>query len=193
MKKRRYLLILSISLILLILSLSACGSKEDENDTGLANLETIEGDFSAFTAETMTGKAYTVENLADYDLTVVNIWSTTCQYCLVEMEGLQKFYEQKPDNVNFITICIDAGYDMELAQTILSKKGATFDTLIGNNSLNEAILKNVAGTPTTVFVDSQGNVVGDSLVGAPCVEDMDRSAKLYMAATENHLKELKSN
>lgn len=176
---------------MMIMALCGCGSKDTaEEDAGLANLETIEGDFTAFAADTMSGKTFSTQDLADYDLTVINIWSTTCGYCIDEMEGLEKFYEQLPDNVNFVTICVDAAYDMDLAQSILDKKGATYETLIGNTSLNDAIMKNIAGTPTTVFVDNKGNIVGDSIVGAPCVEDMDRSAKLYMNATNTHLEEL---
>lgn len=189
LRRGAYLALLAVLLTGLF---TACGNKSSDADPGNAMLEEIEGDLTAFSAKTMEGKEFTQENLADYDMTVINIWSTSCGYCIEEMEGLEKFYEQLPDKVNFITICADAGFSMDLATAILEKKGATYETLIGNSSLNDAIMKNVAGTPTTVFVDSKGNLIGSALVGAPCVEDMDRAASLYLKQTESHLQLLES-
>lgn len=184
----RFLLLLCS--MLLMISFCAYGAKEDPDAAGTSQLTLIEGDLSSISATTLTGKTFTQEDLAAYDMTVINLWATTCGFCIEEMEGLEKLYEQLPERVNFVSICIDAAYDMELAQSILSRKGATFDTLIGNKSLNDAIIRNIAGTPTTIFVDSQGKLIGSAMVGAPCVEDMDRSASLYLKQVESHLKEL---
>lgn len=188
---RKKFSIIMIFTLLTMIMLSACGQSAGKVDSGSSELVEIEGDLSNVEATTMTGRSFSSEDFQDYDLTVINIWSTTCSYCIEEMEGLEKFYNQLPEGVNFITICMDAGFDMDLAQTILDKKGATFDTLIGNSSLNDALLQNVMGTPTTVFVDKDGRIVGSSMVGAPCTEDMDRSASLYLNVTKDHLKDVK--
>ena len=180
---------LFIASLLLLFTLTSCGEKE-KTSQGNAQLSMVEGDLSNFSAKTMSGKTFTQDNFKDYDMTIINVWSTTCMYCLEEMEGLEILYEKLPDNVNFITICTDAGFDMDLAQTILTKKGATFETLIGNKDLNNGLLQNLIGTPTTVFVDSAGKLVGKAMVGAPCTEDIDRAADNYLEAANDHLKEL---
>lgn len=125
------------------------------------------GNLSKFSAKDMNGKAVDQSVLADYDLTMVNIWSTWCGYCIDEMDELQALYEQLPDNVNMITICADANEEKALAQRILDDNGATFTTLVGNESLQKALLQYVSGYPTTVFVDGSGQVVGDIQQGAP--------------------------
>ena len=189
MKKANYIIFLICS-ILLICSLTSCKAEQEEKDPGNAMSEQTKGDMTSFSASTLSGGTFTQDDLADYDMTVINIWATTCGYCIEEMEGLEKLYEQLPENVNFISICVDAAYDTELAEEILKKKGATFETLIGNSSLNKAILQYITGTPTTVFADREGNLVGSAMIGAPCTEDMDRAASIYLKEVERHLKEL---
>ena len=52
-----------------------------------------------------------------------------------------------------------------LAKSILDKKGVKFDNIIPDKDLHEWILKNVKGTPTTIFVDKDGKIVSTALVG----------------------------
>lgn len=189
MKKANYMIFLICS-ILLICSLTSCKAEQEVTDPGNALSEQTKGDMTSFSASTLSGGTFTQDDLADYDMTVINIWATTCGYCIEEMEGLEKLYEQLPENVNFISICADAAYNTDLAEEILRKKGATFETLIGNSSLDNAILQYITGTPTTVFADSKGNLVGSPIIGAPCIEDMDKAASIYLKEVENHLKEL---
>lgn len=105
--------------------------------------------------------------LAESVETMVNIWTTWCSYCIKEMDGLEALYKQLPENVNMLTVCVDAQEEMQLAEEILDKTGATFQTLVGNDSLQETLLQYVSGYPTTVYVDKDGNVVGDVQQGAP--------------------------
>lgn len=125
------------------------------------------GGLASFSAKDMNGKAVNQSVFTNYDLTMVNIWTTWCSYCIKEMDGLEALYKQLPENVNMLTICVDAKEEMELAEEILDKTGATFQTLVGNDSLQETLLQYVSGYPTTVFVDKDGNVVGDVQQGAP--------------------------
>lgn len=125
------------------------------------------GHLASFNAKDMNGKAVNQSVFTNYDLTMVNIWTTWCSYCIKEMDGLEALYKQLPENVNMLTVCVDAQEEMQLAEEILDKTGATFQTLVGNDSLQETVLQYVSGYPTTVFVDKDGNVVGDVQQGAP--------------------------
>ena len=117
---------------------------------------------------------------------MVNIWTTWCGVCVEEMPYLEKLHKKLPDNVNIISICGDANDEKELAQQILDKNEITFQTLIGNDSLQESILKYVSGFPTTVFVDKNGNIVGDIQMGAPG----DDIVEGYQTLIEKRLSEI---
>lgn len=127
----------------------------------------FKGSLSSFEAEDMDGQKVDQSVFANYDLTMVNIWTTWCGVCVEEMPYLEKLHKQLPENVNIISICGDASDEKELAQQILDKNEITFQTLVDNDALNESLLKYVTGFPTTIFVDKNGNIVGDIQMGAP--------------------------
>ena len=107
-----------------------------------------------------------------YDLTMVNIWATWCGYCVREMPELAKLKDMLPENVNLITICDDASVETELAYSILQQTGATnFQTLMGTQEIYDQFLYQVYAFPTTYFLDSQGNPVGEPIVGVPDLQD----------------------
>ena len=107
-----------------------------------------------------------------YDLTMVNIWATWCGYCVQEMPELAKLKDMLPENVNLITICDDATTETELAYNILQQTGATnFQTLMGTQEIYDQFLYQVYAFPTTYFLDSEGNPVGEPIVGVPDLED----------------------
>lgn len=65
---------------------SSAGASDDQGAAGTATQPTI--GMTDFTTTTMDGGTFTNEDLADYKLTMVNIWSTTCHFCVEEMPGL---------------------------------------------------------------------------------------------------------
>lgn len=127
----------------------------------------FEGNLNEFTTADINGKEVTQDMLKNYDITMVNIWTTWCGFCVEEMPDLAKLYENLPENVNMITICGDAADEPELTKEILTSANAEFTTLEGNAELEECLLNSVTGFPTTIFVDSKGNIVGIPQVGAP--------------------------
>ena len=150
-------LILMLALILALGAPAACAEW-----TGLTSFSTYD----------MQMQPVTEEIFAPYDLTMVNIWATWCGYCVQEMPELAKLKDMLPENVNLITICDDASTETELAYTILQKTGATnFQTLMGTQEIYDQFLYQVYAFPTTYFLDSEGNPVGEPIVGVPDLED----------------------
>lgn len=138
------------------------------------NLEdegSFEGNLKKFTTTDVNGDVVTQDIFKDYDITMVNIWTTWCGFCVEEMPELSKLYKKLPENVNLITICGDAVDEPELTKNILDDSKAEFITLRGNEELEKALLNNITGFPTTIFVDSKGNIVGNPQVGAPGEKD----------------------
>ncbi|MDO4493790.1 MAG: TlpA disulfide reductase family protein [Clostridia bacterium] len=114
---------------------------------------------------TVTGR----ELLGAKDLTVVNVWQTTCMPCINEMPELAAWAKEMPGNVQLVTILCDV-MDPEdatfaTAEKVLEKSGAAFTTLLLSDSLYPAIM-DVTGTPTTMFLGKDGRSVHAPIVGA---------------------------
>ncbi|MDO4280993.1 MAG: TlpA disulfide reductase family protein [Peptococcaceae bacterium] len=129
--------------------------------------EKVSGDLSSFETTDLDGKTVDQSIFADYDLTMVNIWATWCSACIEEMPELEILYKNLPEGVNMISICGDAADEKEMAEKILKESKASFQTLVANDGLNEHLLNNLSGYPTTIFVDKNGKIVGDAQLGAP--------------------------
>lgn len=139
----------------------------------------------SFSAKTLNDDTFTQDNLADYDLTMVNIWTTWCGPCIIEMPELQKLYEVLPDNVNMITICADADEESELAKQIIEESGCFFQTLYPNEQLVQSLLNEVIAYPTTVFFDRNGNIVGEATLGVPGDNPVEGYLKMIEDRLEN--------
>lgn len=141
-----------------------------------------------FVTTDMEGNIVTQEIFANYDLTMVNVWATWCGYCIEEMPEFPALKEKLVEhNGNLVTICDDASIETELTMKILELVGANFTTLAATVDMYSGILSSVYAFPTTFFVDGQGNMVGDPIVGVPSLENageayyqifMDRLASL---------------
>lgn len=148
-------------------------------------VDSLDGNLNKFTAKDVNGKTVTEDIFADYDLTMVNIWTTWCGFCVEEMPELSELYNKLPEKVNLITIGVDASDDLELAKEILDSANAKFTTLVGNEELNKSLINNVTAYPTTIFVDNKGNIVGEPQLGAPAEEG--KIVEGYKALIEERL------
>lgn len=124
----------------------------------------------AFTAKDLDGNTVTESIFGEKDLTVVNIWGTFCGPCVREMPELGTWAKDMPDNVQLIGLVIDIAGDEDtehhdLAVSIMQNAEADFTQIIANQDFAD-ILKDVYGVPTTIFVDKDGNIVGDPIIGA---------------------------
>ena len=91
---------------------------------------------------------------------VLNFWAGLCPPCRAEMPEFQEFYEDYQDRV--VLLGIDVGQftslgNQEDAQALLKQLGVTYPA---GFTEDPAIMRNfkVLGMPTTVFVDSKGEI-----------------------------------
>jgi thiol-disulfide isomerase/thioredoxin len=123
-----------------------------------------------FVTQDIYGNEYTNELFASKDLTVVNIWGTFCGPCVNEMPELGEWSRTLPENVQIIGLVsdiysVDDASTIETARQIVEATGADFPHLIAYPALAE--LTNLTPyVPTTIFVDSQGRMIGDPIAGA---------------------------
>lgn len=174
--------------LMMVLSLTACGNSTTDgessaNDSATQQESSISeqdefeptplGDFSA---QDFDGNTVTKDIFKNYDLTMVNLWTTTCGYCIEEMpilNELRQEFQQDGVSFNIISICLDVGNTEELndanlkkAKEIVEKSGVEYPTLIPDSVLLEGRLNGIQAFPESFFVGSEGNVVSEPYVGA---------------------------
>lgn len=151
----------SLSLLLalaLLLGSSALAQEEQVPDLSMYAIP--------FDTTDLNGERVTAQILENYDLTIVNVWAVTCGYCVREMPGLEEFYQQLPENVNMIGLCLDADSYGDVAKKIIDQSKVTFTNVLLDQALYASLYAQITGTPTTFYLDNKGNIVGKPLVGA---------------------------
>ena len=149
--KTSKLILLLFAMTLVLGTLTGCGEEEVAESEEYGNL-------AQFTAETLDGGSFTQDDIQAKDVTIINFWSTTCGPCIAEMPDLAAYAEGLPENVQLITVCLDGNRKKETAESILQEAGFAGITLTGGDGDFETVMKNIRYTPTTIFVDSEGNL-----------------------------------
>ena len=145
--------------------------KEKKAENALPDLHT-------FTAQTLDGGTFSEKDLAAKDLTVINIWQTTCPPCIEEMPELASLAASLPDNVSLITWCLDGLDEKETVDEIMKESGFANPTIISGDGDLTQLYRALMYTPTTVALDADGNMVGEPLIGSP--EDAKEAYKDYI-------------
>lgn len=195
---KAYSRIISLTAALCIAaSLAACGNKveskteeaettttaaDDKYQPGKGIINEANGSLTDFSAETLSGSTVTQELFSGYDLTMIYIWQTTCEPCKVEFPAIEKLSSQLPEGVNLVGMCVDADIAGDEAKKIASDAGLTFENIIGG-----ATLTGVKSTPTAVYVDKYGNVVGEPHEGKSYADGDDAIMQEYLIDISSHL------
>lgn len=137
---------------------------------------------NSFTAKTMDGGTFTQADLAKADVTLINYWATTCGFCVDELPDIAAWAKKLPANVQVITVCGDYEFESEAAKAILKEAGFEGTTLVSGDGDFEKFSNDIIFLPTTVVVDSSGNIVETLDVAAKDVSGT--FTKLVNAALE---------
>lgn len=166
-------------------SMYACGSeKEGQKDPvkTMSEGSVSSGEMPAFSTVDLNGNTVTNDVFSQADITVVNFWATFCGPCINEMPELAEWNASMPDNVQIIGIVVDveseAAAEYADAQMIIEQAGADYPNLLPTMEMNE-ILDQIVGVPTTYFVDRNGLIIGEPIVGA-YVSDYQKVVEEYL-------------
>ena len=170
-----------IAYMLILLLLVAPGCQQKDADAAPAPTQAppaptaapspeASGEYAfTFSAQTLEGETVTEAFLGQYDLTMVNVWASWCPPCKGELGELGELYKKLPENVGFLSVTVDDAQDLPEAKALLEEHGCAFVCLDGQESpgLLKGFLSKVTAIPTTLFLDKNGNEVGQWIVGVP--------------------------
>jgi len=153
--------------ILMLVCFAACGDSNDDTDAQV----------STSNAAVLGREAYD-EVIAKNDLTLVNIWATWCTPCVNELSELQRIEDEYKnvavvgilfDGVNSSTLARDE-ITIEYAVELMEDKGVSYTVVVPDEHLFNTFCADLMYFPTSYFVDSEGNIVGEQIIGANSFE-----------------------
>lgn len=154
--------------------LSAFDQPQDTSNTG--DSTTV----GKFETKGIDGKDYTEKVFSDYDLTLVNIFTTWCSPCVNEIPELEKLYEEmKEKGVGVVGVVLDTVGDdgkqddatVKKAGVLQKKTKASYPFLIPDSTMMNGRLNGISAFPETFFVDKEGNIVGETYSGSHTLDE----------------------
>ena len=142
---------------LALLALAACAARQPAAPTGAAEVPALR-----FRTTDREGNAVDESILRGQRLVMLNFWEPWCPPCVKEMPDLERLYEDYRDR-GFLILGIYSAEGQE----------ADVDKVLEDSSTSYPILhysKDFDGlqsgyVPTTVFVDGEGTILSELLVG----------------------------
>ncbi len=135
---------LFIAIALIFISFTSYSQEESAQETypKLPTLNLQMADGSALNTQDLLGQPY-----------VLHFWATWCPYCKKLQPALQKI-----DDMGLKVIAVSFKEDDDAAPAkALSSRGYTFKTAVKADTIAQQL--GIRGTPTTLFVNKEGNVI----------------------------------
>ena len=122
---------------------------------------------------------------AQNKVTMINIWATSCGPCineLPELEEMNREFREKGGAVVGLLddVWVDNMKYLDEAQAIIKDTGVTYTNLCAWDGYDEVL--EAVGTPTTYFVDSNGKLIGEPILGAHTDKYRERMEKYLESA-----------
>ena len=137
----------------------------------------------SFVTEDADGNSIRSEDVfGSHKITMLNIWTSWCGFCINEMPELERIHrgllEKDCAVVGLMYESSNAG-EVDACRKILEQKGVSYLNIRAPENVGELFY--VSGFPTTYFIDSEGYVIGDPVVGAQVEKYEDTILKLLEA------------
>jgi cytochrome c biogenesis protein CcmG/thiol:disulfide interchange protein DsbE len=162
---RKYLLSLVLSVCLLSIP-------------ALADIQTAPD----FTLADAQGQQVSLADFKGHPL-ILHFWATWCPYCKKLQPGLEAL-AQEFEGEGLVLLGVSFREDEGTnPQAVLAERGHTFKTLV--KGIEVSRIYGVRGTPTTLFIDSAGNIVGTTNTSAPDDPVLRHYAMMAMQKTAN--------
>ena len=120
------------------------------------------------TADTEGNTIRSQDLFSQHTVTMVNVWTSWCGYCVAEMPELERLNgEFAAKNCGIVGILMDAydGNGLADGKAVMQSTGVTYPVLLPWSGVENAFPID-EGYPTTFFVDNGGHVIGEPIIGA---------------------------
>lgn len=173
---------------------AALPEESDNRQNGDAEKSTESVSFPAFEGKDLDGNAVSSKTLfAANKVTVVNFWFSGCSPCVEELDELNALNEKLKEKggavigINTDTLNGDESQIAE-AKKLLAQKGAAYPNIwFDKDSEAGQFSNNLLRFPTTYVVDSNGQIVGQPILGS--VDELGVTellwAQIYAALEED--------
>jgi thiol-disulfide isomerase/thioredoxin len=134
----------------------------DISETGASG-----GTVSFSTADVYGNPFDSASLFAQSEITLVNVWASWCPPCKAELPELEQISRRLGEkNCAMIGILYDAGdgSGLEDGIAVMEEAGVTFPVLVPDEGVFASFP--IYAFPTTFYVDRDGNLVGEPVVGA---------------------------
>ena len=168
--------------ICLIVLLCACSTKQadvsKDHPTNLVSETRDDSKFPAFNIPLEDGTSLDTTKLSKP--TFLNIWTTWCGYCIVEMPDIDELCAEYKDKVDFILL--DGAEPKKMVDDFVSEEFPKHTYKIGydeNGDILDAL--GIIYFPTTYLIKSDGTV-SEQLLGARSKEEYKESIDNLLAS-----------
>ena len=126
-------------------------------------------DVIEFEAKDLDGNVISSKELFKANkITMVNLWGLWCPYCVRETGELAELHKKfQAKGCGIIGIEHEPKYDedtLNSARKFLKDEGVTYPNVLMPEGVT--VFESVMGYPTSFFVDSQGKILGEPIIGA---------------------------
>ena len=126
------------------------------------------GDTVSFETTDLDGNVVTSDEIfAQAKVTMINLWATWCGPCKGELPELGEMAKEfEAQGCQIIGIVIDGAEEgkADIAKSLLADAGAEYLNVAAPENLDDVIP--TTSFPTTFFVDSEGHLLADPILGA---------------------------
>ena len=159
---------LALALVLSVTALVFCYDIEWGINEDKLQAEADTDVFKTFDLETLEGGRLSAKDLSATKISGFNVWGTDCPPCISEFPDLEELNNAYADS-DFLLIGLPVDVTnhgegviedrLKEAKRLLDASGCTFSNIICDKDMDTFLYATIAGTPTTYFVDGQGNIL----------------------------------
>ena len=124
------------------------------------------------------GNTYDESVFSGHKITILNFWEPWCGPCVREMPDFQKLFEAySGKGLNIIGVYSTPGMEDDV-DSVLRTAGVTF-TILHYTDVFDAF--QTGYVPTTILVDGNGQVVGETIIGSQSYERWEAVISEYLS------------
>lgn len=171
------LVMLHLMILAAVVLLCGCGGNE----------LSLEGKWLLFETTDLSGNPVnSVDLFSEHEITMLNLWGTWCGPCIQELPELNKVNALLSDIDGAVVGLLNDGRganNVDLAKRYLAENNVQYLNILSPENMNEIIQQRYY--PMTIFVNRDGVVIGDTLLGTT---GKSKIVDYYVQAAEEALK-----